>query len=108
GHDHRPMTFNMDGTIAAGAAGLEVFWNVHSNHRAPALDIYSHDALTCLLAQNADGVWRGRWDRFEKMPIQAPPEHPVRKPTHAATGMNNLSPATAAFNTPAPTPSDQT
>jgi len=70
GHDKRNMRFQLDGTIGEGAAGLETLWNLRQRNNAFVLDIQSNDALTCSLVLEGDGVWRGRWANFEKMPIE--------------------------------------
>jgi Mannosyltransferase putative len=70
GYDKRIMTFKPDGSVGEGAAGLEVTWDIRRQQEEFVLDIQSQDALTCRLTYGADGVWRGRWERHERMPIQ--------------------------------------
>ena len=73
GHDWRPMTFGANGMVAEGAAGCEVFWNVRRSDGTFCLDVFSKSGRTFALIRGADGIWRGRWEVFEKMPIELIP-----------------------------------
>ena len=70
GYDKRPMEFLPHGLIGQGAAALETFWNLRRPDGVLSLDIQSPAGLTCRLTPTADGGWRGRWEEFERMPIE--------------------------------------
>lgn len=70
GHDRREMSFGPDGLVQRGAAGCEVFWDVREREGRVQLGIYSEAGPTMFLEEDAQGVWRGRWLVFEKMPIE--------------------------------------
>ena len=73
GHDRRPMTFNSDGEIAEGAAGNEIFWDVRRQEKGMQLEVFSDRARTFALIRDDDGIWRGRWEVYECMPIELIP-----------------------------------
>lgn len=73
GYDQRPMTFRSDGFVEEGAAGCEVFWDVVIRVGRVALEISSETELTCRLFKSEDGTWSGRWENFERMPIELIP-----------------------------------
>ena len=70
GYDQRRMAFCPNGSIGLGAAGMELFWDIRRIDGILSLDIQSQESLTCRLTRGADGVWRGRWEDFEQMPIE--------------------------------------
>lgn len=70
GYDERPMTFRSDGTIGNGSGGAEQFWSVHQDAGEPTLTIGSVCEETCTLTKHSDGIWRGRWSAYERMPIR--------------------------------------
>ena len=74
GYDSRTITFLPTGTVGIGAADCEMFWNLIEHENIPVLQILSSNGLTCELVEGADGIWRGRWKKFEKMPIALTPE----------------------------------
>ena len=76
GHDVRTMEFLPNGAIGLGAAALEIFWNLHLNGTTAWLDIMSEELLTCRLHLDSDRIWRGRWERFERMGIEVKPLQP--------------------------------
>jgi Mannosyltransferase putative len=70
GHDVRGMRFLPDGTIGLGAASCERYWNLTGEESDICLQIAGEDGMTCELKRDPDGVWRGRWLRFERMPVE--------------------------------------
>jgi hypothetical protein len=72
-HDERTMSFNEDGTILAGAAEMEVFWNLSQVNGEIKLEIQSADSVTCRLRRQSSGVWTGKWEKFERMPVELRP-----------------------------------
>lgn len=82
GHDRRPISFQKDGLIGVGAARLEVFWDVRHEAGASVLDIQSQESLTCRLHKDDNGTWKGRWEQYERMPIEV---RRVPKPAKTVT-----------------------
>jgi hypothetical protein len=73
GYDSRRMTFLENGLVGTGSAACEVYWDLEQVGTNTFLRIFSDSALTCKCSQGADGVWRGRWLRFEQMPVELVP-----------------------------------
>jgi len=64
------------GVIGRGRAGLERWWRIDGGG---GLVIGGASGATCRLVRDAEGVWRGRWLKFERMEIAlvpAPDEDP--------------------------------
>jgi hypothetical protein len=74
GHDARIMEFKPDGSIGEGREQMELRWELHELGDRMWLDIWSASELTCRLERADDGVWRGKWERFEQMPVEVYPE----------------------------------
>jgi len=74
GYDRRSMSFLPDGTIGVGAAACERLWDLKSEDGNVILEVAGEEDTVCRLRQSADGVWRGRWLRFEQMPIELTPD----------------------------------
>lgn len=71
GHDSREMTFSRDGTIGTGSKSCERRWDLEEKTDGRTyLRIFGESNLTCELIQHHDGVWRGRWCKFEGMPTE--------------------------------------
>jgi len=75
GYDQRSMSFRPDGTVGDGAAALERFWNIQelTEPYRIVLDIQSQECRTCRLILSLDGIWEGRWDEHERMPVELVP-----------------------------------
>jgi hypothetical protein len=73
GFDRRPMSFNRNGRVAEGAANCEFYWDVRLRDGRVQLEVHSERERTFCLHKQPDGVWRGRWDAFEQMPIELTP-----------------------------------
>ncbi len=73
GYDERQMAFRPDGTVGEGSARCELFWDLQQSTEHFLLRIYSDRSLTCELHRNGSETWVGRWERFEKMPIELRP-----------------------------------
>ena len=71
GHDRRQIELCEDGTIGAGRERCEAYWWIEGGF----LRIADEDCnLTCKLKPAADGgIWRGRWERHERMPVELTP-----------------------------------
>jgi len=74
GHDHRPMSLCADGMVGVGAAACEAYWNLRETPHGLTLDLAGLGGPTCHLRLGRDGVWRGRWLRFERMPVELTPQ----------------------------------
>lgn len=73
GHDERPLQLRGDGTIGQGGGDAERFWFVRQSDGQRILVIGSETMVTCELHLDGDGVWRGRWLEYERMPIELHP-----------------------------------
>lgn len=104
GYDRRTITFNLDGTIGDGAARMEIFWDISESNGETFIDIQSDNALTCRLRLCGDGVWRGKWERHERMPIEIAPATTSATPARLSSPAGTAAPA--ALDTPPerPTP----
>ena len=74
GYDARPMVFRPDGRIGEGRDEMELRWELHELGGRLLLDIWSSSEITCRLELEEDGVWRGKWERFEQMNIEVSPD----------------------------------
>jgi hypothetical protein len=74
GFDARPMVFRPDGCIGEGQDRMELRWEVHELDGRLLLDIWSETEITCRLDLANDGVWRGKWENFERMAVEVYPE----------------------------------
>ena len=83
GHDRRQMLLQADGTVGEGGAKMEVFWDITKKEGVWSLKIQSDEALTCRLFKTRGGVWQGRWESFERMPVLLVPADP---PSGSFTG----------------------
>ena len=84
GYDSRVMQFLPDQTIGEGAAAMERTWRVEEKTDGTvALHLCGDAGLICDLTRGADGVWSGRWTRFEMMPIELVPTARAREPARA-------------------------
>lgn len=73
GHDRRVITLRADQRIE-GAGALERAWFVMTREDGePVLAIASENAISCTLARRGDGAFVGRWEVFERMPIELTP-----------------------------------
>ena len=87
GYDHRTMQLLENGTIGDGAGGCEVFWDLKEDENEIALEIHSHTELTCRLTEGPDRVWRGRWLKYEQMPVELVPcARPENRPRRGGVG----------------------
>ena len=74
GHDHRALALLPDGRVGQGAGDCETWWNLRETDAGLTLDFAGYAGLTCQLRRGRDGVWRGRWLRFERMPVELTPQ----------------------------------
>ena len=72
-HDRRILELKLDGSIGDGSADCERTWSIRRHQGIPKLTIHGERQRTCELVSDDNGVWRGRWDAFEKMPIELSP-----------------------------------
>lgn len=71
GHDRRILRLCADQAIE-GAGALEVSWHVRTREQVE-LCICAARSVTCALTERPDGVWVGRWEQYERMPIELVP-----------------------------------
>ena len=72
GYDSRIISFKPDGSIGEGKDSQETEWSLYDQAGQVVLDIRSKSHLTCRLRRYGD-IWRGKWERFERMPIELSP-----------------------------------
>lgn len=78
GYDQRTMCFFSDGVIGKGSGGCERFWDLREDDGVFYLSIFSGNGdLTCKLQRCDDGIWKGQWEKYEKMPIEIIPQEKV-------------------------------
>lgn len=79
GHDERRLEFLEDGSIGEGAADCEKVWKVEQTPLGDVITIYGlFGGPTCHLRLDSDGIYRGHWLNYEKMPIELIPENPIK------------------------------
>jgi hypothetical protein len=66
--------------IGAGAGDCEKSWRLEEGDEEVFLTIFAENEPTCVLREYAGNVWKGRWQRFEKMPIILSSQSPLRVP----------------------------
>ena len=78
GYDERTLCLEPDGLITEGADGCERRWSVCRIDGADGIEITGKDGVICR-CRAEDGLYRGRWTQFERMPIELIPmtESPV-------------------------------
>lgn len=97
GYDRRPMTFFAAGTVGWGAARCELFWRLTGHAGGWCLNLLARGGeLTCRLRQISKERWVGRWEQFERMPVELQlvspkpavgPSNPIREPLGLTTVM---------------------
>lgn len=71
GYDRRSMTFFASGTVGWGAARCELFWRLVEHADGWHIDLLARGGeLTCRLRQTSKERWEGKWEKFERMPIE--------------------------------------
>ena len=70
GYDERQMELLKGGIVGDGAADCEQKWIVRKLDGELVLSINGARGAICHLRANGDGVWRGQWMQFERMPIE--------------------------------------
>ena len=72
--DHeRLLEFLPGQAIGYGSSKREKTWRVIPEGATSVLEILGDDFVTCRLTRHEDGVWRGRWLRFERTPVELIP-----------------------------------
>lgn len=86
GHDRRPLGFLPDGTIGVGTAACERLWDVRADDSSVILEISGEEGTICRLRSNENGVWRGKWLKFEETPVGL---IPTRSNPHSGPDCSN-------------------
>ena len=73
GYDERILRLAPHGVIDIGGAACEEEWMLQQIAGKIKLIILGKGRTTCYLELDERGVWRGRWENFEKMPILLTP-----------------------------------
>ena len=72
----RELELRGDGTVGAGAAGCERWWDLRVVKTTPGeartvqLEIFGEQGLTCRVRQDGAGVWRGAWVVYERCAVE--------------------------------------
>ena len=59
--------------IGFGSSPRERTWRVIPEGATSVLEILGEEYVTCRLTRQEDGVWRGRWLRYERTPVELIP-----------------------------------
>jgi hypothetical protein len=73
GHDKRVMELHPNGFITEGKGTCEKKWELRMDGKMPQLVISGDDGVTCILQEQPDGVWEGKWVVYEKPKIELIP-----------------------------------
>jgi hypothetical protein len=74
GYDQRVIKLGPNREIIEGAAECEHLWHINHADGEPVLTLARLDRPTCHLRRDYEGVWRGSWLEYERMPIEVIPE----------------------------------
>lgn len=72
GYDTRKLELLASGNVGYGGGQCEKFWYVREFVDAPVLFVEG-DCLTFYCIKHSDGVWRGKWLVYERMPVELAP-----------------------------------
>ena len=81
GHDERPLTFRACGRIGEGANDRERLWDLRAVGDRIFVEIFAHHEKTLAAEWTPEGIWRGRWVVYEKMPVELLPHDPAAEPS---------------------------
>lgn len=73
GHDKRVLDLAPGGVISKGGGDREKAWFLRQDPDGPVELCIIGNALTCALVKGDDGIWRGRWESNERMPVEFSP-----------------------------------
>jgi hypothetical protein len=73
GSDERVLSLLPGGWIGDGMPEWEQTWRVEGDDAGRTLIIEGQVGVTCRLAPDPDGVWRGRWLHHEQVPVELVP-----------------------------------
>ena len=72
-YDQRILRLAPGGVIDIGSAACEEEWMLQHVAGKIQLVVLGSGKATCRLEQDGAGIWRGRWENFERMPIVLSP-----------------------------------
>jgi hypothetical protein len=70
GYDSRMLELLPGGLIGNGCAELEVSWRVDIENGATYVSLSGKRVVTCRLGEVSKDLYRGRWNSFERMPVE--------------------------------------
>lgn len=68
-YDERQLELLADGTIGEGSGDCEQTWTVHKANELRTISISGKHGVICVL-QESDGIFKGRWTKFERMLVE--------------------------------------
>jgi hypothetical protein len=71
--DEQLLEFLPDGRIGHGSGRVEKLWSLVHRDGRQRLEIWGEGFRSCILDLHSDGIWRGAWDHFERMPVELIP-----------------------------------
>jgi hypothetical protein len=74
GYDQRVIKLGPNREVIEGAAECERLWHINHVDGKPVLTIGRLDRPTCHLRRDYEGIWRGSWLEYERMPVEVIPE----------------------------------
>lgn len=72
-HEEKMIEFQPNQRIGYGSSRWERTWRVIPEGPTSVLEILGDEYVTCRLTRHQDGVWRGRWLRYERNPVELIP-----------------------------------
>jgi hypothetical protein len=72
-NDEGLIEFLPDQRIGYGNSQRERIWRMVPEGAESVLEILGDEYVTCRLTRHEDGVWRGRWLRYERFPVELIP-----------------------------------
>jgi len=91
GQEERRLTFAPTGHIGTGAHERERVWDVRAVGDRIFVEIFAQTEKTLAAEWTPEGVWRGRWVVYEKMPVELLPHDPAAEAGHQSCGIQRAT-----------------
>ncbi len=73
GFDERHIVLSANGKVGIGSADCERRWEVHESDGKIVLALCGNIKPTCILTEDEQGTWKGKWLRHEQMQVELVP-----------------------------------